>query len=91
MEPPSRRLTLHQPACSPSWQGPEAAGPGDEPTLLPTDFRLRVEAVPPGPLSKEEPGCFHCCSQCGQVFWEGSQLDRLVSQFREVLDLPGES
>ncbi|KAK9392222.1 exonuclease mut-7 like [Crotalus adamanteus] len=88
---PSRRLTLHQPACSPGWEGLEAAGPGDERTLLPTGIRLRVEAVPPGVLSKEELDCFYCCSQCGQVFWEGSHLGRLVSQFREVLDLPEES
>ncbi|XP_029143080.1 exonuclease mut-7 homolog [Protobothrops mucrosquamatus] len=86
VEPPS-----HQPACSPRWEGLEAAGPGDEPPLLPTGIRLRVEAVPPGVLSKEEPDCFYCCSQCGQVFWEGSHLGRLVSQFREVLDLPEES
>ncbi|XP_026579763.1 exonuclease mut-7 homolog [Pseudonaja textilis] len=75
-------------SCSPGWQTPEAAGPE---LLLPPGVRLRVEAVPPGVLCKEDLDCFYCCSQCGQVFWEGSHLGRLVSQFREVLELPEES
>lgn len=91
LEPQSCSLGLRQPARSPPWQGPEAAGPGDEPALLPTGVRLRVEAVPPGVLCQEDLTCFYCCSQCGQVFWEGSHLGRLVSQFREVLELPEES
>ncbi|XP_013913050.1 PREDICTED: exonuclease mut-7 homolog [Thamnophis sirtalis] len=91
LEPQSCSLGLPPPARSPPWQGPEAAGPGDEPALLPTGVRLRVEAVPPGVLCQEDLACFYCCSQCGQVFWEGSHLGRLVSQFREVLELPEES
>lgn len=90
-EPQSFNLTPQRPTYSPSWQWLEAAGPGDEPTVLPSGVRLKVEAVPMGVLAKEDPDCFYCCSQCGKVFWEGSHFSHVVSQFKEVLDLPEES
>ncbi|KAM6431112.1 exonuclease mut-7 homolog isoform 1-T1 [Liasis olivaceus] len=90
-EPQSFSLTPQQPTYSPSWQQLEAAGPGDEPAVLPNGVRLKVEAVPMGVLSKEDLDCFCCCSQCGKVFWEGSHFGHVVSQFKEVLDLPEES
>nr|XP_020664814.1 exonuclease mut-7 homolog [Pogona vitticeps] len=55
--------------------------------LLPSGNPLRIEAVPPGVLLKEDLDYFYGCSRCGKVFWEGSHFGRLVSQFQEVLDL----
>ncbi|NWU69543.1 MUT7 Exonuclease, partial [Pterocles burchelli] len=46
---------------------------------------LQVAAIPPGVLDRAELTDFYCCTRCGKVFWEGSHLGRVVSQFQDVL------
>uniref|UniRef100_A0ABM5F5J2 Exonuclease mut-7 homolog n=1 Tax=Pogona vitticeps TaxID=103695 RepID=A0ABM5F5J2_9SAUR len=84
-----------EPPASGSHRSAEGATPAGLPSLakestlllLPSGNPLRIEAVPPGVLLKEDLDYFYGCSRCGKVFWEGSHFGRLVSQFQEVLDL----
>lgn len=69
----------------------EESGLDIKSALLPNGTSLKIEAIPMGVLSKEDLAYFYCCGQCGKVFWEGSHFGRVVSQFKEVLDLSEDS
>lgn len=80
-------LGTPQPTYSPNCQWLEESDLDVESGMLPGGTLVKVEAVPPGVLSKRDLACFYCCVQCGKVFWEGSHFRRVVSQCREELDL----
>ncbi|XP_077162395.1 exonuclease mut-7 homolog isoform X3 [Paroedura picta] len=87
LETESLELSSWQSAYSPNCQWLEESGLDTKSALLPNGTPLKIEAIPIGVLSKEDLAYFYCCGQCGKVFWEGSHFGRVVSQFREVLDL----
>ncbi|KAJ6652019.1 hypothetical protein lerEdw1_015844 [Lerista edwardsae] len=80
-------LNTRQPVYSPNCQWLEESDLDVESATLPGGTLVKVEAVPPGVLTKRDLACFFCCGQCGKVFWEGSHFRRVVSQCREELDL----
>lgn len=55
------------------------------PATLGNGTRLQLAGVPTGVLRRPGLRHFYCCVGCGKVFWEGSHLGRVASQFREVL------
>lgn len=58
------------------------------PATLGNGTRLQLAGVPAGVLRRPGLRHFFCCSGCGKVFWEGSHLGRVASQFHDVLDGP---
>lgn len=56
------------------------------PATLGNGTRLQLAGVPAGVLRRPGLKHFFCCVGCGKVFWEGSHLGRVTSQFHEVLD-----
>lgn len=63
-----------------------AGAPGT--ATLGNGTRLQLAGVPAGVLRRPGLRHFFCCSGCGKVFWEGSHLGRVASQFQDVLDKP---
>ena len=61
------------------------------PATLGNGTQLQLAGVPEGLLQRPGPQHFYCCTGCGKVFWEGSHLGRITSQFREILDSAGHS
>ncbi|XP_053138004.1 exonuclease mut-7 homolog isoform X2 [Hemicordylus capensis] len=84
-------LGSQRPLYSPNCQWMEESSLDPESALLPNGTPLKLEAIPIGVLAKKDLAYFYCCGQCGKVFWEGSHFRRLVSQFKEVLDLSEDS
>ncbi|XP_060107482.1 exonuclease mut-7 homolog [Heteronotia binoei] len=91
VEAASLELSSQQLVYSPNCQWLEESGLDPKSALLPNGTSLKIEAIPIGVLSKEDLAYFYCCGQCGKVFWEGSHFGRVVSQFKEVLDLSKDS
>ncbi|CAK6433445.1 unnamed protein product [Pipistrellus nathusii] len=58
------------------------------PATLGNGTRLQLAGVPAGVLRRPGLRHFFCCSGCGKVFWEGSHLGRMASQFQDVLARP---
>ncbi|XP_057577092.1 exonuclease mut-7 homolog isoform X1 [Hippopotamus amphibius kiboko] len=56
------------------------------PTTLGNGTRLQLSGVPAGVLRRPALRHFYCCTGCGKVFWEGSHLGRVATNFREVLE-----
>ncbi|XP_066222671.1 exonuclease mut-7 homolog isoform X2 [Saccopteryx leptura] len=56
------------------------------PATLGNGTRLQLAGVPAGVLRRLGLRHFYCCVGCGKVFWEGSHLGRVTSQFQEVLN-----
>ncbi|KAM8803462.1 LOW QUALITY PROTEIN: exonuclease mut-7 homolog [Rhynchonycteris naso] len=56
------------------------------PATLDNGTRLQLAGVPAGVLQRVGLRHFYCCTGCGKVFWEGSHLGRVTSQFHEVLN-----
>ncbi|XP_069791396.1 exonuclease mut-7 homolog isoform X3 [Narcine bancroftii] len=50
---------------------------------------LQVRTIPPGIFDKVL--WFYCCTTCGKVFWEGSHIRQVFSQFQEVLHITNDS
>ncbi|XP_043914742.1 exonuclease mut-7 homolog [Protopterus annectens] len=46
---------------------------------------LQIDTIPPGIL--ETVNLFYCCSNCGKIFWEGSHFQRVISQFKQALNI----
>nr|KAF6269041.1 exonuclease 3'-5' domain containing 3 [Myotis myotis] len=59
-----------------------------DPATLGNGTRLQLAGVPAGVLRRPGLRHFFCCSGCGKVFWEGSHLGRVASQFHDVLAGP---
>ncbi|XP_053060270.1 exonuclease mut-7 homolog isoform X1 [Acinonyx jubatus] len=55
------------------------------PATLASGTRLQLAGVPEGVLRRPGLRHFYCCSGCGKVFWEGSHLCRITSQFSQIL------
>ena len=55
------------------------------PATLASGTRLQLAGVPEGVLRRPGLRHFYCCSGCGKVFWEGSHLCRVTSQFSQIL------
>ncbi|XDA73375.1 hypothetical protein R6Z07M_003585 [Ovis aries] len=56
------------------------------PATLANGTQLQLAGVPAGVLRRPGLRHFYCCTGCGKVFWEGSHLARVTSNFREVLE-----
>ncbi|XP_053764580.1 exonuclease mut-7 homolog isoform X2 [Panthera pardus] len=55
------------------------------PATLASGTQLQLAGVPEGVLRRPGLRHFYCCSGCGKVFWEGSHLCRVTSQFSQIL------
>nr|CAI9707158.1 unnamed protein product [Rangifer tarandus platyrhynchus] len=56
------------------------------PATLANGTQLQLAGVPAGVLRRPGLQHFYCCTGCGKVFWEGSHLARVTSNFQEVLE-----
>uniref|UniRef100_A0A8C6FMF7 Exonuclease 3'-5' domain containing 3 n=1 Tax=Moschus moschiferus TaxID=68415 RepID=A0A8C6FMF7_MOSMO len=56
------------------------------PATLANGTRLQLAGIPAGVLRRPGLRHFYCCTGCGKVFWEGSHLARVTSNFQEVLE-----
>ncbi|KAB0364005.1 hypothetical protein FD754_008161, partial [Muntiacus muntjak] len=56
------------------------------PATLANGTRLQLAGIPAGVLRRPGLQHFYCCTGCGKVFWEGSHLARVTSNFQEVLE-----
>lgn len=56
------------------------------PATLANGTQLQLAGVPAGVLRRPGLRHFYCCTGCGKVFWEGSHLARVTSNFQEVLE-----
>ncbi|KAM9721108.1 exonuclease mut-7 homolog isoform 4-T7 [Dama dama] len=56
------------------------------PATLANGTRLQLAGIPAGVLRRPRLQHFYCCTGCGKVFWEGSHLARVTSNFQEVLE-----
>ncbi|XP_061290281.1 exonuclease mut-7 homolog isoform X1 [Bos javanicus] len=55
------------------------------PATLANGTRLQLAGVPAGVLRRPGLQHFYCCPGCGKVFWEGTHLARVTSNFQEIL------
>ncbi|XP_044782511.1 exonuclease mut-7 homolog isoform X4 [Bubalus bubalis] len=56
------------------------------PATLANGTRLQLAGVPAGVLRRPGLRHFYCCAGCGKVFWEGTHLARVTSNFQEILE-----
>lgn len=56
------------------------------PATLANGTRLQLAGVPAGVLRRPGLRHFYCCPGCGKVFWEGTHLARVTSNFQEILE-----
>ncbi|NXB53992.1 MUT7 Exonuclease, partial [Leucopsar rothschildi] len=78
-----------QPGCAPHGEQAEGVEQCRAAAVLAGDTVLQVAAIPPRVLDRDELTHFYCCTCCGKVFWEGSHFGRVVSQFKDVLVVSG--
>ncbi|NWR42693.1 MUT7 Exonuclease, partial [Regulus satrapa] len=80
-----------QPGCTPHGEQVDRMEQCKAAVALAGDTVLQVAAIPPGVLDRAKLTDFYCCTRCGKVFWEGSHLGRIISQFQDVLVASGDT